>query len=112
MSKLFLIPINWYILLIKIHDKLSAQLVNQSGMLKSNILAFSNLLQNDKLVLEDAAENLDLNLDRIKKASSRLGKLNLATRNGSCMIIAIILMVCIVSVFVFIIMRMFGPVRD
>lgn len=72
------------------------QLELMAKQLKRNAMHFSNSLEKDKAVVEDAQEKLEVNHDVMQKERLRLRDHSGKSRGTTCMVLGIILLVLIV----------------
>jgi hypothetical protein len=88
-----------------LQEQLASELASRSELLKSNTLQFRNLLKKDALVLEEAEQDLDVNLTRLQKQGNRIQTLTSSTWNTTWLIWLSVIIVMIAFIFTFIFMR-------
>lgn len=79
-----------------IHEQLSAQLETMAQQLKRNAVHFSNSLEKDKAVVEDAQIKLEGNYEVMQKERVRLRDHRGKSWGTTCMVVGIVLLVLLV----------------
>ncbi|KAF9483103.1 hypothetical protein BDN70DRAFT_350315 [Pholiota conissans] len=79
-----------------IHEQLTAQLETMAQQLKRNAIHFSNSMEKDKAVVEDAQLKLEGNYDVMQKERVRLRDHRGKSRGTTCMVVGIVLLVLLV----------------
>ncbi|KJA13587.1 hypothetical protein HYPSUDRAFT_49770 [Hypholoma sublateritium FD-334 SS-4] len=79
-----------------IQEELTSQLELMAKQLKRNAMHFSNSLEKDKAVVEDAQGKLEVNHDVMQKERLRLRDHSGKSRGTTCMVLGIILLVLVV----------------
>ncbi|KAJ3022538.1 hypothetical protein HKX48_005955 [Thoreauomyces humboldtii] len=95
----------------QLHEQLTEELAQQAARLKANTVGFSDLLKKDKIIMDDASDQLDSNSIAVNHARVRLLDLNKTARTTTWMVWITVFAVCIIFVFTFAIMRLFRPNR-
>ncbi|KAI8853341.1 hypothetical protein BC829DRAFT_382595 [Chytridium lagenaria] len=94
----------------RLQEMYSDDLVRMAAILKSSAQQFGDMLKEDAKVMEDADSTLQRNVDKIKGQNSRLSQVLQRTRGNFCLILLSIFN-CYCFVCMFIVMRLFRPVK-
>jgi len=85
----------------QLQEELTSDLGRMAAQLKSNSLAFGDMLEKDNQVLKDAQDEVASNLDRLRKERTRLDRHNAKSWGTTFMTCGVVLFVALMFVLVF-----------
>ncbi|KAI9005791.1 hypothetical protein CLU79DRAFT_781058 [Phycomyces nitens] len=88
------------------HDELTTDLGRMAQQLKMNSMRFGDTLAKDDMVLKDAQEAVETNLERMQREGKRLEVHNSKAWGTSFMTLGIVLFVCIAFILVFLTIKL------
>ena len=87
-------------------DSLSNELLRMASILKKNSLAFADSLERDRKLVENAGEQLGLNLDLMTRTRGRLGEYSKKARGMGWMTFGCLITVVVCWVWVFVLIKL------
>ncbi|KAL0077308.1 vesicle transport protein [Phycomyces blakesleeanus] len=90
----------------QMHDELTTDLGRMAKQLKMNTVRFGDTLAKDDMVLRDAQEAVETNLERMQREGKRLEIHNSKSWGTSFMTMGIVLFVCIAFILVFLTIKL------